>query len=144
MFVPLTNITLSTLEPREVGQGAAISNFFRQLGGSLGIAVMATLLTRYTSQAHSMLLEHVTAYDPLSLQRVAQITQGMIARGVEANAAHAMALRTIDGQALTQANIIGFSKVYQLSGWVLLLPIPLLAFTRKATPRAGPSHAIAE
>ena len=144
MFVPLTNITLSTLEPREIGQGAAISNFFRQLGGSLGIAVMATLLTRYTSQAHSMLLEHVTAYDPLSLQRLSQITQGMMARGVDANAAHAMALRTIDAQAMGQANIIGFSKVYQLSGWVLLLPIPLLLFTRKGAPRSGASHVIAE
>jgi DHA2 family multidrug resistance protein len=136
MFVPLTNITLATLAPREIGAGAALSNFFRQLGGSLGIAVMATLLTHYTDLAHSMLLEHIGAYDPNSLQRVAMITQGFIARGNDPAAAHAMALRAIDGMALGQANVIGFSKVYQLSGWVLLGTIPLLAFVRQTKPAA--------
>lgn len=136
MFVPLTNITLATLAPREIGQGAAVSNFFRQLGGSLGIAVMATLLTHFTAEAHTVLLEHVTAYDPGSLQRVGMIAQGFMARGNDPATAHAMALRAIDARALVQANVIGFSKVYQLSGWVLLSTVPLLAFVRKTKPAA--------
>jgi DHA2 family multidrug resistance protein len=136
MFVPLTNITLASLAPKEIGQGAAVSNFFRQLGGSLGIAVMATLLTRYTIQAHGVLLDHVSAYDPNVLQRVSGITQAFIARGSDPIAAHAMALRAIDGEALGQANVIGFSKVYMLSGWVLLCTLPLLALVRDTKPAA--------
>lgn len=134
MFVPLTNITLASLEPREIGQGAAVSNFFRQLGGSLGIAVMATLLTHYTAQAHAVLLEHVTAYDPGSLQQVGAMTQGFIARGADPASAHAMALGALDARVLGQATVIGFSKVYQLSGWVLLCTIPLLALVRQTKP----------
>jgi DHA2 family multidrug resistance protein len=134
MFVPLTNITLASLAPREIGQGAAVSNFFRQLGGSLGIAVMATLLTHYTDQAHSMLAEHISAYDPMALQRVDAITRAFIARGSDPASAHSMALTAIDGQVSGQANVIAFGKVYQLSGWVLLGTIPLLALVRKTKP----------
>jgi len=135
MFVPLTNITLASLPPRDIGQGAAVSNFFRQLGGSLGIAVMATMLTHYTQHAHAVLLEHVSAYDPAALQRVATITRGFMSRGFDAGAAHSTALRAIDAQALGQANVIAFSKVYQLSGWVLLATVPLLLLVRQ-TKRA--------
>jgi DHA2 family multidrug resistance protein len=64
MFVPLTNITLADLEPREVQDGASISIFFRQLGGSFGIAGMAALLTRFTMQARDALGAHLGAGDP--------------------------------------------------------------------------------
>jgi DHA2 family multidrug resistance protein len=48
MFVPLTTITLAQLSPRELPQGVGLYSFFRQLGGSFGIAGIATLVARYT------------------------------------------------------------------------------------------------
>jgi DHA2 family multidrug resistance protein len=66
MFVPLTTITLAELSPQELPQGTGLYNFFRQLGGSFGIAAIATLLARYTAQIRSTLTEHVTATDALS------------------------------------------------------------------------------
>lgn len=143
MFVPLTNITLASLKPHELGHGSAISNFFRQLGGSFGIAIMATLLTRYTAQAHSILLEHVTAYDPTSLQRVSAATNALAARGMDPAAARSIALRAIDGQVTGQANVIAFSKVYYISGWILLCTLPFLLLVRKQQKPAG-GHVIAE
>ena len=59
MFVPLTTITLAELSPRELGQGSGLYNFFRQLGGSLGIAAIATLLSHYTAQFRAILAEHI-------------------------------------------------------------------------------------
>src|SRR3954464_11089941 len=47
MFVPLPTITLAELSHRELPQGTGLYNFFRQLGGSLGIAAIATLLSHY-------------------------------------------------------------------------------------------------
>ena len=136
MFVPLTNITLADLDPREIPAGAALSNFFRQLGGSLGIAAMATLLTHYTQQARAVLAEHVTSYDPTSLARVSMLSRGFAARGADAGTAHQLALATIDRQLLGQANVIAFSKVYLLSGAILLSMLPLLLFVRHTRPVA--------
>ncbi len=60
MFVPLTTITLAELSSSELAQGTGLYNFFRQLGGSFGIAGIATLLSRYTAQYHAVLAEHIT------------------------------------------------------------------------------------
>ncbi len=134
MFVPLTNLTLSDLEHREIGAGSALSNFFRQLGGSLGIAGMASLLTRYTAQAHSVLTEHVTAYSSVSLERVAMLTNGFLSRGTDPYTARKLALGIIDRQILGQANVIAFSKVYVLSGAILVATLPLLLLVKKPKP----------
>src|ERR671933_648358 len=64
MFVPLTTITLAELSTAELPQGTGLYNFFRQLGGSLGIAGIATLVARYTAQFHAVLAEHVSSTDP--------------------------------------------------------------------------------
>jgi DHA2 family multidrug resistance protein len=144
MFVPLTNITLADLAPREIPAGAALSNFFRQLGGSLGIAAMATLLTHYTQQARAVLTEHVTAYDPVSLERVGMMTRGFMGRGADEATARRLALSVIDRQMLSQANVIAFGKVYLLSGAILLATLPLLLLVRKTKPTGpagGPVHA---
>ena len=67
MFVPLTTITLAELSPAELPQGTGLYNFFRQLGGSFGIAGISTLLTRYTAQNRPCWREHVTVDgDPTS------------------------------------------------------------------------------
>ncbi|HJP86789.1 MAG TPA: DHA2 family efflux MFS transporter permease subunit, partial [Gemmatimonadaceae bacterium] len=55
MFVPLTTVTLAELDHRELAQGTGLYNFFRQLGGSLGIAAIATLLSHYTAQFRAIL-----------------------------------------------------------------------------------------
>ena len=144
MFVPLTNITLADLAPREIPAGAALSNFFRQLGGSLGIAAMATLLTRYTQQARAVLTEHITAYDAISLERLAMLTRGFMGRGADPVTARQLALGVLDRQVMGQANVIAFGKVYLLSGAILLATLPLLLLVRKTKPTgggSGPVHA---
>src|SRR6476661_1964250 len=96
MFVPLTTITLAELAPAELAQGTGLYNFFRQLGGSFGIAGIATLVTRYTAQFRAILGERVTSLDPISTERVAALTRGMMARGADAGTAHQRALQIID------------------------------------------------
>ena len=141
MFVPLTNLTLAGLHPRQIGAGAALSNTARQLGGSLGIAAIATLLLHYTVLAKAVLTEHVSAYDPLTLERLGMLTRGFMARGSDSETARRLALSVIDRQLAGQANVIAFGKVYLLSGAVLLATMPLLLLVRYQRPkaRAGPA-----
>ena len=143
MFVPLTNITLADLSPRELPTGAALSNFFRQLGGSFGIAGIATLLTRYTAQARAALAEHVTAYDTVSRERLAMIINGFMARGADPTTARQMALTALDRQVNGQASVIAFGKIYILSGFILMCSLPLLLLVKNTKPGSGsgPVHA---
>src|SRR6476661_3850591 len=105
MFVPLTTIALAPLSPAELPQGAGLYNFFRQLGGSFGIAGIATLLRRYTTQIRATIGDHIAAGDPTAPSRVDRLTRGMMARGADAWTAHQRALAIMDRQLSGQASV---------------------------------------
>ncbi|MDB4888727.1 MAG: drug resistance transporter, EmrB/QacA subfamily [Gemmatimonadetes bacterium] len=143
MFVPLTTITLAQLAPEELPQGVGLYSFFRQLGGSFGIAGIATLVVRYTAEFRAVLGEHLAANDPNALGRIETLTRGMIARGSDQWTAHQRALALLDRQLVGQASVIAYSHIYVLAAALILLLIPLLLLVRQ-TKGAGAEHAIME
>jgi MFS transporter, DHA2 family, multidrug resistance protein len=140
MFVPLTTITLAELDVRELAQGTGLYNFFRQLGGSLGIAAIATLLSHYTAQFRAILAEHIAMGDPGTLARLDMMTRAMIGRGADAWTARQRALALMDGQLMSQASVIAYSRIYVLSAVLILALIPLLLLVRQTRGAAGMQH----
>ena len=143
MFVPLTTVTLAELSPRELPQGVGLYSFFRQLGGSFGIAGIATLLGRYTTQMRTVLGDHIVASDPATMARLHMLTGGMMARGADAWTARQRALMLLDRQLVGQASVIAYGKIYVLSAGLILLLLPLLLLVRQ-TKGVGADHAIVE
>jgi DHA2 family multidrug resistance protein len=142
IFVPLTNATMADLATKDLAQGTGMFNLTRQLGGSLGIAIMATLLSRFTTIAKSTLTQHVTSTDPNSWGRVQALTHAMIARGAPATVAHQQALAILDHQITAQASVLAFSRIYMLSGLLLVGSLWLLFFfhTGKARTTVRDMH----
>jgi len=140
IFVPLTNASMADLHPRDLAQGTGLFNLMRQLGGSLGIAIMATLLGRWSATQRAILTEHVGATDPETLQRLTTITHGAMAHGASALDAKAQAVSILARQIGVQASVLGFAKVYLLNGILLVSALPLLALwhTGKARGVAAP------
>jgi DHA2 family multidrug resistance protein len=64
MFVPLNTAVLGSFQGTQLGQVAGITNLFRQLGGSLGIAILSTLFTRSTRDAYGQLVGKVSNLNP--------------------------------------------------------------------------------
>ncbi len=143
MFVPLTTITLAELDPRELAQGTGLYNFFRQLGGSFGIAGISTLLIRFTAENRANLVAHVTASDPATVSRLQMLAHGLMAKGTDFWSAQRQALALMDQQLMGQASVIAYSRVYVLSALIILLLIPLLLLVRK-TQGAGGAHGMLE
>jgi DHA2 family multidrug resistance protein len=141
MFVPLTTITLAELSPEELPQGTGLYNFFRQLGGSFGIAVIASLVGRYTTQYRALLGEHLGMTDPMSIGRIEMLARAMTAKGADAWSAHREALMVLDRQLFGQASVIAYSRIYVLAAGLILTLIPLLLLVRETRGAAG-SHAI--
>ena len=126
LFVPLTSATVAGLPMRLIGQGTGMFNLMRQLGGSLGIAIMATMLARQTVVQKQLLTEHVGSYDPTTMARWGALTQGLIARGFDVTIAKQQALMIMDRQIATQASVLAFSRLYLISGILLVAALPLL------------------
>lgn len=143
MFVPLTTLTLADLRSSELAQGTGVYNFFRQLGGSFGIAAIASLVTRYTGQLRNVLAADLSFTDPDVLGRVSALTKAFISKGADPFTAHRMALHMIDAQVRGQASVIAYGKVYVLSAILILALIPLL-FLVKPPRRAAEGHLMME
>jgi DHA2 family multidrug resistance protein len=135
MFVPLTTIALADLSRPELPQGTGLYNFFRMLGGSLGIAGVATFLGHDTARVRVMLTEHVTRLDPTTLSRLSMLTRAFMARGADAGTAARRAYAVIDREILGQASVIAYSHVYVLAAAMVLAIVPLLLLVRP--PKEG-------
>lgn len=130
LFVPLTGASMAGLPMHKLGQGTGMFNLMRQLGGSLGIAIMATMLARQTKVEKAMLSDHAGAYDAATLERINGITHGLTARGIDPVQAKQQALALLDRTIGAQASVIAFSKIYLVSGILLVSALPLLLFWR--------------
>lgn len=135
LFVPLTGASMADLPMHKLGQGTGLFNLMRQLGGSLGIAIMATMLARETKIRKALLTEHVGAYDAATVERLGGMMRKLAAQGVDPVAAKQQALAMIDRQILSQASVMAFSRIYLISGILLVSALPLLLLWR--TGRTG-------
>src|SRR6185369_14960212 len=96
-FVPLSTVTLSTIAKEEMGNATGIYSLLRNVGGSVGIAISATLLARYSQFYQTELAANVTPFNPVVQARLAQLKSVTMARGLDAVAAEKSSLAIVYG-----------------------------------------------
>ena len=130
LFVPLSAATLSTLPLQTRTEGAGLYNLSRNIGSSVGISIVNSLITRNTQANHAAIVPNVTAVN----------------RGFEHPAiAHAWDPLTAAGRAALdavitkQAQIIAYIDDYKFLMIATLAVLPLLIVFRKpaGAPRGG-------
>jgi len=141
LFIPLAAAALTYMPKHRLADAAGLNSLFRQLGGSIGLAVFATLLTRSGTFARASLAAHVTLLRPEVTGRLAQITAGLGARGLDHASAQAGAYKALSGMVVGQGMTLAFERTFYLAGIVFLLVLPLLYFLRVARS-SGPSAPI--
>lgn len=137
VFVPMTNLALADLPMEQIPQGTGLYNLTRQLGGSIGIAVTATLVSRFRGENYAALSEHVSRYGEATRERLAMITQGLIARGMPASIAETQAIGIIQRQVMGQAAMLSYERIFLMFGMGMVLALPLLLLMRKGKGGAG-------
>ncbi len=80
MFVPINSSILSQYHGIHVGQVAGMLNLFRQIGGSMGIALVATLLNTRGHQNYTDLSARINALNPLAYQNLQQTNLGFLGK----------------------------------------------------------------
>ena len=126
VYVPLAAATFATLTPALRNEGTAIFSLTRNLGSSIGISVVNTLLTRNTQIMHATLGEHVSRYSPVLR---AQMPDG-------SPSLHAMA--GLNAAVTEQAAMIAYNNDFRLMMILSTAAIPLVLLLRKARGSAPP------
>jgi DHA2 family multidrug resistance protein len=137
IFVPLNTMALATIPREMMGNATSALNVVRNLGGGIGVAVMAALLARRSQQHQSTLVEHVTRWDPETTARLSAWAAQYMAQGADVVTAERRAVATVYHEVGRQAQLLAFADDY----WVLfllfcgtLLLLPLLQRVRMSSP----------
>jgi DHA2 family multidrug resistance protein len=124
LFTPINVAAFNSLKGVEIAQGASMLNLTRQLGGSLGIAVISTYLTRKTAAHRLDLVSNLYPTNPLFQQRMFQLTHAMMSKGYAAGTARTAALKIMDGSVHMQALTMSYNDCFLLIGLSVLLVSP--------------------
>jgi DHA2 family multidrug resistance protein len=136
MFLPLNLATIGPIPKADIGKATGLFSLTRQLGGSVGVALLATLLGQRQAFHATVLAEKLSASDPNVLARVATLAHGLAGRGLDAGAAYAGALQILGGRVQVQAAVLSFDDTFFLTAvlFVVSLPLVLLLGTKSAAP----------
>jgi MFS transporter, DHA2 family, multidrug resistance protein len=137
IFVPLTTLTFSAIPKEQMGNATGFFNLLRNIGGSVGIGVSATLLQRFSQFYHNTLVKQVSPYNTAFQMKLSAIKQAAITRGLDPYTAEQTALAAIYGDLKRQAAMLAYNRIFLLLGTAFALVIPFLILLKKGKAQAG-------
>lgn len=143
LFVPITTLSLSNLRNREIGEGAAFTGMMRQLGGSFGIALITTFISRWTVNHRLGLVSHLDTASYEVQTRVTALQQSFMAKGFTTDEALQKAYTLLDLGVTKQAAVLTYMDVFMFLGVLFLICIPfILLLIKKGAGKiiAGAGH----
>lgn len=136
IFVPMTTLSISTLPNEQIGNATGVYNLMRNLGGSIGIALVTTFLARGAQMHQAIMVAHLTPYDPIYQERLRQVTNALAAHGNPATASQ-QAYGAIYGTLLKQASLMSYIDNFRFLAFLCLLCIPAALLFKRARARRG-------
>ncbi len=132
VYVPLAAVTFATLSPQFRNEGTALFSLVRNVGSSVGISVVETLLTRNTQMMHSRLGEQITPYnDVLHAQSPTALST-----------THGLAM--LNHSVNDQAAMIAYNNDFKLMMVLTLCAVPLVLLLRRGDRKKAPEPVVIE
>jgi DHA2 family multidrug resistance protein len=140
LFVPINTAAYAYL-PREKNNAASgLMNLARNMGGSVGISLVTTLLDRRGQVHLNYLSRHLSASNPAFQSMMQGTTQAMRAHGANSVFATQQAYAMIEGTVQRQATMLAYIDDFRLLGFAILAMVPLVFLMKKGKPGAMAVH----
>jgi MFS transporter, DHA2 family, multidrug resistance protein len=139
--IPLSLLATAGLSPRDTADASALTNMTRNLGGSIGIAVLATILDRRAQFHYAMLSESVTRNATLTQQRIATLAAGFHAHVADPIAARLQAISILAEEIRREAYVMAFSDGFWIVGVGLVASLAAVALLKKPQGASAQSEA---
>jgi len=134
VFVPLTTITNNPIPNERMGNATSIFNLMRNLGASIGIAMVETVQFR-TQQRHINILgQHVTPEGATAQQMIKMMKGYFMSQGASAATATQQAYEAVWGMVQRQAAMLAYNDTFLFLAVIFVCMIPLLFLLRKPKP----------
>nr|WP_246695008.1 DHA2 family efflux MFS transporter permease subunit [Methylobacterium sp. WL6] len=139
--IPLSQLSTAGLAPRDTADASALSNMMRNLGGSIGIAMLSTMIDRREHMHFSVLAEAITVNATRTQERLAATAAGLHGHVADAAAAKGAALGMLAAQVRREAEVMAYADGFWLVGVSLVLSLGVVAILRKPQRASGPVEA---
>jgi DHA2 family multidrug resistance protein len=126
LFIPITTLSLSTLKGRQIGEGAAFTGMMRQLGGSFGVAIISTFMSRKIMVHRNDLVSKLDVTNPYLQNRISAMQHSFAASGQPPSAA----LKALDYSVMKQATVLSYMDAFLYIGLLFLVCIPFVLLVR--------------
>jgi DHA2 family multidrug resistance protein len=139
LFIPINSSILSQFKGLELGQVSGLMNLSRQIGGSIGIALVATLLTVRSHQNYADLQSSVTVLSPAAQTQYTAIQnamRGKMRSEIGTASPQQAAAKSFYRRAQAQVFMMSFNQLIWATFFIFSLafiPLGLLRFKRKVT-----------
>jgi DHA2 family multidrug resistance protein len=140
MFLPLNMATLSPIPKKDISKASGFFSLTRQMGGSMGVAVLATLLADRQAFHRAVLVEKLPAAAPATIERLRLFTAAMLSKGFDLKAAHEKAVALLDGAVSLQAAVMSFCDTFWATGAIILVTLPLVLLLGKGGGKVEMGH----
>ncbi|MCW6512882.1 MDR family MFS transporter [Lichenifustis flavocetrariae] len=139
--VPLSQMSTAGLAPRDTADASALSNMMRNLGGSIGIAMLSTMIDRREHFHFSVLAEAMTQNASLTQSRLGGLIASMQAHVFDLATARAQALGLLATQVRREAYVMAYADAFWIIGVGLIVSLAAVALLKKPQKVAGPIEA---
>ncbi len=142
LFVPVTTLSLSTLKGKSIGEGAAFTGMMRQLGGSFGIAIITTYITRLTQKHRVDLVPHLDGSRLEVQQRISALQRTFMSKGFSSNEALKKAYQVLDFSVIKQSTVMSYMDIFMYLGLLFLCCIPIILLIKRGQNKINPADAM--
>jgi len=141
LFVPINTAAYSYL-PREKNNAASgLMNLARNIGGSVGISFVTTMLDRRAQYHQARLAGNLSSSNPQFQSALQHLTGTLQARGFASADAMQRAYAMLQAQLLHQSTMLAYIDNFWLLGFAILAMLPLVFFMKKTNPGSqAPVH----
>ncbi|HWD56829.1 MAG TPA: DHA2 family efflux MFS transporter permease subunit [Stellaceae bacterium] len=141
IITPLSSLAAGSQPPREQAGASAIFNIMRNLGGSVGIAMLSTFLTFREHFHFSVMRDRLTENGLNTAALIGDYTKALAAKTpAGAGATHMQALAQLAGTVRREAFVMAYSDCFFVIGWALVICILALFLVKKPPESAAPAH----
>jgi DHA2 family multidrug resistance protein len=142
VFVPLSTTTMGTLSNEQIGNASGLYNLLRNVGGSIGISIVNTVVARHEQLHRSELAHSMTPTNPVFERRISTL-QDLVSQTNAAGpvTAHNSALALLNNTLSSQARLLSYVDDFRYMALVCFGCLPLVLLFKRARPRAGAVHA---
>ena len=142
LFIPISTMAFAHIPPEKSNKASALYALLRNLGGSVGISLLLSYVTRHGQLQQNMLVDHLSNANPGYRALLWQSTQALINSGVSVTTANDQALNHIYQDLIHQATMLAYIDGFRsLACICLILAVIALFLPRtKAVVKAVAGH----